>query len=206
VSISVDNKSSGNAFSDTRSYGAPLSIKVDHQSDQNTFTNSEAIKDCVMPGAPHQIAKYKTVSNESLRESVIEFSKSLREFAGSTEQREEIARTQRREHIRATVDFQSMSQDQMRQVSHQLSIEELGIAKKNEAELETKIGGEFLGQATEYREELRWRLSKASLLPPETFVELARTFWPDLTGNPQLNVYTLKQTASYLENLARQLP
>ena len=206
LTISVDNKSNGNDFSDTRSYGGPLNIKVDNQSDQNTFKNSESIRDCVMPGAPHQIAKYKKVINESLRESVIEFSKSLREFASSAEQQEETERTLRSEHIRATVDFQSMSQDQAREVSHQLFIEDLEIDKKNEAELAAKIGEQFLGQATEYREELRWRLSKASLLPPETFVELARTFWPDPTGNPALDVRTLKQTASYLENLARQLP
>lgn len=206
VTISVDNKSNGNDFSGTRSYGGPLSVKVDNQSDQNTFKNMESIRDCVAPGAPHQIARYKTVSDESLRQSVIDFSKSLREFSSSTQQQEEAENTQRSEHIRATIDFKSMSQDQMLQVSHQLSIENWQIEQKNEAELAAKIGEEFLGQATEYREELRWRLSKASLLPPETFVELARTFWPDPTGEPQLNVYTLKQTASYLENLARQLP
>jgi hypothetical protein len=202
ATISILNKSDDNVVSGNRAFNVPFKVNVDNQSDRNTIKENEAIKDCVVSDIPHQIVKYKDISNESLRESVIGFSNQLREFASSTEQEEEKRQNERSEHMRATIDLHSITPEQARK----LGKEGREIYEKEQAQLAASIGEKFLGQATEFRDELRWRLQKSSLLPPESFMEMSRTFWPDPTGNPQLDDITVKQTATYLENLARQLP
>ncbi len=202
ATILIDNGSNGNVVSGTRAINVPLNVKVDHQSDRNRITGNEAIKDCVVADIPHRIMRYKDVSNESLRGSVIGFANQLREFASSTEQEDEMQRDQRSEHIRAAIDLHSITPEQARKLGE----EGREIDEKNQTQLAALIREKYLGQATEFREELRWRLQKASLLPPESFTEMLNTFWSSPVGDPELNVRTVNQTAAYLENLARQLP
>jgi hypothetical protein len=202
ATISIDNGSSGNVISGTRAINVPLKVKVDHQSDRNMITDNEAIKDCVVADIPHQIVKYKDVSNESLRGSVIGFANQLREFASSTEQEDEKQRDERIEHMRKTVDPRNITPEEARKLGE----EGREIDEQNQAHLAALIREKYLGQATEFREELKWRLQKASLLPAESFTEMVYTFWPSPVGDPELDVRTVNQTAAYLENLARQLP
>lgn len=202
ATISIDNKSDDNYISGTRAINGPLGIKVDHQSDHNTITDSEAIKDCVVPDIPHEIVKYKDISNESLRESVNAFANQLREFASSTEQEEEKQQDERSAHFRATIDPSTITKEK----AIELGAEGREIYVKEQAQLAASIGEKFLEQATEFREELRWRLQKSSLLQPVSLTEMIYTFWPAPGATPQLDVRSLQQTAAYLENLAGQLP
>ena len=202
ATISIDHQSDDNVVSGNRAFNVPLKVNVDNQSDRNAISKNEAIQDCVVPDIPHEIVKYKDISNESLRESVNAFANQLREFASSTEQEEEKQQDERSAHFRATIDPSTITKEK----AIELGAEGREIYVKEQAQLAASIGEKFLGQATEFREELRWRLQKSSLLQPESFMEMSHTFWPDPTGNPQLDDITVRQTAAYLENLARELP
>ena len=103
ATILLDDKSNDNFVSGNRAINVPLNVKVDHQSDRNSIQGNEAIKDCFAVDIPYENVKYKNISNQSLRESVIAFADQLREFASSTEQEQEKQQEERSAHIRATV-------------------------------------------------------------------------------------------------------
>jgi hypothetical protein len=207
ATISIDHNSNGNDVSGTRVINGQLKIAVDNQSGLNSIRGSEVISlpetNCYVDDPQQQVSKFRNITDADLRDKVIEFANDLRGFAHDTEQKEEDRRAQAREQLPTTEVLQKMTPEQIGTMGRQAALEN----RKRAADLSIAITEKFLGQAAEYRDELRWRLKQNSLLQSEPVMQMARTFWPFPGGAPQgTDTVVLWESAAYLEHLARRLP
>jgi len=68
-----------------------------------------------------------------------------------------------------------------------------------------KIASDYLGPATEYRDELLWRISKSGEEIPQPDISQPALLW-ELPGQQFISEFNVDSTALYLERLARMLP
>jgi hypothetical protein len=181
--ISIDHNSNGNDISGTRIINGQLKIAVDNQSGLNSIRDSEVLTipetSCYFDDPQEQLPKYKETSNAELRDGVIKFANELRVYARDVEQEEEDGRAKVREELPTEV-LQKMTPEQIGKMGREAAV----AYRKRQENLTLAITEKFSGQATEYRDVLRWRLKEASLLQSEPILRMSRTLWPFPGGAP----------------------
>lgn len=197
--IKVDNGSNNNTFSGNRFINVQkVGITASGNSSGNVFTDNTILQTKDQPSVPYQqLPKYKNVTNKTLHDEVIDFANDMRTFDSDFEANYNSAHPPPSDPRPAV----SLTPEEI----HKLSVDRAKQFSQMDKDLSLQISKNYLGQATEYRNEMVWRLKAAGMQPQESGTDLLNTFWP-MPGEEELSERSVTGTATYLENLARQLP
>ncbi len=133
------------------------------------------------------------MSNDQLRSKVIEFANALRKESSDYVARDSTLPLA----FQDPKAWAALSPDQREKVNRDNTNRMIADSNAFSSDLEQK----YLGDATEYRDELLRRLG------PQSPAKSDLTFWLDGNGGSAImGLWTARGTADYLERLARQLP
>lgn len=197
--IKVDGGSNNNTFSGNRFINVQrVGITATGNSSGNIFTDNTILQTKDQPSVPYQqLPKYKNVANKTLHDEVIDFANNMRKFNSDFETDYDNAHpppADPRPLIPLThEEIQKLNEDRAKRFIQM------------DKDFSFQVSKNYLAQATEYRNEMIWRLKAAGTQPQGSGTDLLNTFW-GTPGDENLNERSVTGTATYLESLARQLP
>lgn len=197
ATVALEGRSNHNTFSGNRFINVPnVTIRASDDSKDNLISDNLIATVKETPLEIRQLPKYKKVSNKKLTSMITDFANEMRRYEADFEEQHSPPSPLPRPNP-----FVIPSREEQHRENQELIKREKELSENFELEASKR----YLVQATEYRNEILWRLNKNGVHPALYGSESWATFWA-VPGETIVDPHSVKETATYLENLARQLP